>query len=556
MKDKMQQDQYTQTQTTEMIQSQTQTAQPSNTEGVSDEVSARQQLADCRDRLDEVDGQIVDLVVRRFDIVQQVGRIKHSQGWPVMDQNRENEKLAAVGCQAGVYDGQLKSLYRFIMGQSRELEGSTVTPVVNGLLFDFSGDELIRSTLQLMQDIRNHTQCSERETQAVRVGWAEKLRRIWAKLIKEGAARGWQGNLWQAYLTKAIISSNQPLAGLLERGGKLTPEQAAVLYQDMKVLLGLWQLDWQYPAMICQVELPLDWQAVLAAQVTVEQPLIQLQAAFAAAAGDGQERSTERFAAALLSYYRRYGYGDFSLYGGFTLSERNGEVVWQPTVGEQWGRLDDIIGYERQKQTLVRNTELFLDGFQANHCLLYGAAGTGKSSCVRALLSHYFQRGLRILELGRDQLHLLPQVFERLRGRAHRWLILLDDLSFEEFEVEYKQLKVMMEGGLTGAPANVLFYATGNRRHITQTEEGTKFGAATSDQKEERLSLAARFGETILFDSPDRDEFNQIVLGLAKRFGLELEREELLKRANAWELMHHGRCGRSALQFIRSLQQH
>ncbi|MDO5100245.1 MAG: DUF815 domain-containing protein [Eubacteriales bacterium] len=542
--------------------------------------TAEQQLTDCRDRLDRLDRQIVDLITARFDIVREVGRIKYEQGWPVLDQSREAEKLERIDSQAGEYGRQLQELYRFLMAQSRELEGDAGTPVLSGLLFDFSTDELICSALTLMQEMAeqadidrsdreeqpNPTQRRKREEQAGR------LRRIWAGLIREAVTQGWQGNLWQAYLTRAIITADQPLAGRLERGEELTREQAAVLRHEMKWLLALWQLDWQYPAMLYRVELPFEWQPQTVANAQPEmtpaaqsevvanaqpgQTLVHLQAVLTAAATGRPEQAAEYFFEALTTYYRRYGYGDFSLYGGFVVKERDKEAVLQPISGEQWGRLDDIIGYERQKQKLIHNTELFLDGFQANHCLLYGPAGTGKSSCVRALLSHYFQRGLRILELGRDQLHLLPQIFERLRGRAHRWLILMDDLSFEDFEVEYKQLKVMMEGGLAGAPANVLFYATGNRRHITQTEEGTKLGVPSSDQKQERLSLAARFGETILFDSPDRAEFNQIVLGLAERFGLDMEREELLKRANAWELMHHGRCGRSALQFIRSIQQY
>ena len=173
------------------------------------------------------------------------------------------------------------------------------------------------------------------------------------------------------------------------------------------------------------------------------------------------------------------------------------------TGGEQ---LCDVIGYESAKKKLVENTESFLNGRRANNCLLYGAAGTGKSTSVKALANHYYGRGLRIIEVYKHQLGSLRGLITRLRNRNYKFILYMDDLSFEEFEVEYKYLKALIEGGLEKRPDNLLIYATSNRRHLIREnfsdkrERGEDMHAG--DTVQEKLSLSARFGVTIFTESP------------------------------------------------------
>ena len=194
---------------------------------------------------------------------------------------------------------------------------------------------------------------------------------------------------------------------------------------------------------------------------------------------------------------------------------------------------------------------------RANNCLLYGAAGTGKSTSVKALANHYYGRGLRIIEVYKHQLGSLRGLIARLRNRNYKFILYMDDLSFEEFEVEYKYLKALIEGGLEKKPDNLLIYATSNRRHLIREnfsdkgERGEDMHAG--DTVQEKLSLSARFGVTIYYGEPDKKEFEEIVRALAKKHQLTMNEETLLSEANRWELSHGGRSGRAAQQLIDHL---
>ena len=220
--------------------------------------------------------------------------------------------------------------------------------------------------------------------------------------------------------------------------------------------------------------------------------------------------------------------------------------------------LNDIIGYDIQKKKLIDNTESFINGKPANNCLLYGDAGTGKSSSVKAIVNEYYEKGLRIIEIYKHQFRYLSDILEQLKDRNYKFIIYMDDLSFEESELEYKYLKAILEGGFGRRPENVLIYATSNRRHLiresfrdkTETDEELH----TRDTVEEKLSLSARFGEKIYYGSPDKREFNSIVIALAKKHNINMDEKEILVKANMWELSHGGMSGRSATQFVTYLQ--
>jgi predicted AAA+ superfamily ATPase len=201
--------------------------------------------------------------------------------------------------------------------------------------------------------------------------------------------------------------------------------------------------------------------------------------------------------------------------------------------------LDDLIGYEIQKKKLVDNTLAFVEGKKANNVLLFGDSGTGKSTSIKAIINQYYEQGLRMIEIYKHQFKDLSAVISHVKNRNYKFIIYMDDLSFEEFEIEYKYLKAVIEGGLETKPDNVLIYATSNRRHLIKEtwndrdDVETDNGMHRSDTMQEKLSLVNRFGVTISYSRPSRNEFNDIVLGLAKKHPeIGLTEQELLAEAN------------------------
>jgi predicted AAA+ superfamily ATPase len=222
-------------------------------------------------------------------------------------------------------------------------------------------------------------------------------------------------------------------------------------------------------------------------------------------------------------------------------------------------KLDDLISYEREREKVVDNTRRFVGGYPANNVLLYGDRGTGKSSTVKGLLHEFGDKGLRLVEVSREGFKDFPEIMALLCTRPQRFIIFVDDLSFEEYETEYKSLKGLLEGGLQAQPENVLIYATSNRKHLIKEtfEDRTMTRAAgdlhPGDAQEEKISLADRFGLVVTFLRPDQKTYLEIVRGLAQKEGISLEAEELETLALRWEMLNNGRSGRTARQFIQDL---
>ena len=279
--------------------------------------------------------------------------------------------------------------------------------------------------------------------------------------------------------------------------------------------------------------------------------ILELSRALSKAA-DGED-----FQAAVTEFYREFGVGKFGLNKAFRIVEEKGQAVIEPIVNVEHIYLNDIIGYELQKEKLIANTESFIRGGAANNVLLFGDAGTGKSSSIKAVLNEYYNQGLRIIEVYKHQFHALSSVLEQVQDRNYKFIIYMDDLSFEESELEYKYLKAIIEGGLGRKPNNVLIYATSNRRHLIREKFSDKRELDDelheNDTVQEKLSLVARFGVTIYFGAPDKKEFQNIVRLLAEKYGVEMPVEELYAEANKWELSHGGLSGRTAAQFITHL---
>lgn len=262
--------------------------------------------------------------------------------------------------------------------------------------------------------------------------------------------------------------------------------------------------------------------------------------------------TTEVFLQVLIAYYRQYGCGQMNVYKAFKWGEDRGLIgisECDPIT------LDELIGCDYQKQALIKNTENFLSGKSCNNALLFGDSGTGKSSMVKALLNAYYEQGLRMIELSKADFMHFNHILPLLKNRGLYYIIFLDDLSFEEFETEYKHMKALIEGGLEVKPKNVLIYATSNRRHLIREtwEERTGQDVHIIDTRQEKLSLADRFGLSLTFTSPGQNVYLEMVTALAKQNNIHLEPHLLREKAIQWELAHGGRSGRVAKQFIHSL---
>ncbi|BAY93981.1 hypothetical protein NIES3275_60250 [Microchaete diplosiphon NIES-3275] len=258
----------------------------------------------------------------------------------------------------------------------------------------------------------------------------------------------------------------------------------------------------------------------------------------------------------LAAYYRQFGTGLFAEYRALRWQGGNFVGIKHPDPV----RLGILAGYESQRDALLKNTEFLLAGETALHVLLYGSRGSGKSSLVKALLNEYSDRNLRLVEVTKSELRDLPLIIEQLRGVPQKFIIFVDDLSFEEDDDAFKALKVVLEGNLTARPENVVVYATSNRRHLIR--EFYTDRPAPKDHEEihvwdtmqEKLSFSDRFGLTLTFEGADQKTYLKIVRHLAAQAEINISQEDLEYQALQWATRHNGRSGRTARQFIDFLK--
>ncbi len=265
----------------------------------------------------------------------------------------------------------------------------------------------------------------------------------------------------------------------------------------------------------------------------------------------------------LISFHRQNGAGIFAQYGAFYWDHADGAGCLKGIANPDPVALSDLIDYETERAEVIENTLQFLNGWPANNVLLYGDRGTGKSSTVKALLNEYQQQGLRLVEVPKTRLLDFPAIIRELKDRGEKFILFVDDLSFEDSEDSYTTLKAVLEGGLEHRPGNVLIYATSNRRHLIRERFSDRVGLQSGGSQEdvhagdtvqEKLSLADRFGITAIFSTPDQDRYLQIVEGIAARRGLRIDREQLHRAALNWESWHNGRSPRTARQFVDWLE--
>jgi len=259
---------------------------------------------------------------------------------------------------------------------------------------------------------------------------------------------------------------------------------------------------------------------------------------------------------ALAAYYHRHGAGIFGRYPAFCWEQGQLRGIAYPDPV----RLDHLAAYDHPRQQLIRNTEALLAGYPALHVLLYGSRGAGKSSLVKALLSEYCDRGLRLIEVGKAGLAQLPHIVDGLRDRPQKFIVFVDDLSFEEDDDAFKALKVVLEGSVTARPQNTVVYATSNRRHLVREYFADRPRPQDQDEvqswdtMQEKLSFSDRFGLTLTFEPADQPTYLAIVHHLAQQANLALDPAELTRRALQWATRHNGRSGRTARQFVDTLK--
>ena len=257
------------------------------------------------------------------------------------------------------------------------------------------------------------------------------------------------------------------------------------------------------------------------------------------------------YAEALLTYYARYGYGELAGHVVFRWDDAANKI--RGIAHFERTQMKNLIGYQRQKEQLLQNTRAFVQGKPANHVLLVGARGTGKSSAVKALVNEYEESGLRLVQITKEQLRKLPEIMTALRNYAGRKFILfLDDISFEDSDAEFKAVKSAIEGGVSSCPPNVRLYATSNRRHLVREtwRDREQEELYRDDSINETISLSDRFGLVIHYHTPDQDEYLAIIDHMLSQKGIHLSPEELRIAGLRWEMTHSGRSGRTAQQFV------
>lgn len=381
------------------------------------------------------------------------------------------------------------------------------------------------------------------------------------KLLDIATQYGFDKNLWHNYLTFLLITNENPFSITCEKvGASIGKTVNHFAKGDFKIFKKLFDFSFEQIekdleidcfTTICHYEAVGKKERMYNKNVSEKVQALSEKIEQAKDENDIFELVTE--------FYRAYGVGMFGLNKAFRIVSREKGAIFQPINNTEQVLLDDLIGYEIQKKKLVDNTKAFVEGREANNCLLFGDAGTGKSTSIKAIINEYYDQGLRMIEIYKHQFRDLSSVIAQIKNRNYRFIIYMDDLSFEEFEIEYKFLKAVIEGGLETKPDNVLIYTTSNRRHLiretwSDRSDMSKDELHRSDTMQEKLSLVSRFGITINYSKPTQKEYYEIVVELAKKYPtITLSEEELCAEANKWELSHGGISGRTAQQFINYL---
>lgn len=360
---------------------------------------------------------------------------------------------------------------------------------------------------------------------------------------------------WQGYVLEQLLTNDNPFTRQAQKASAALPNSLVQAAQhDLRLLQSLHRVTATQIA---------EW-AQNAAGLATAPPVWELNSENTTMNADQQAiashllQQTDWGTAleALITYHQQVGVGLFARYRAFRWHRGELLGIAHPDPIP----LDALVGYNLPRQMLLQNTEALLAGYPALHVLLYGSRGSGKSSMVKALLNQYGDRGLRLVEVSRSELRDLVTIVDRLREQPQKFIIFVDDLSFEEDDDAFKALKVVLEGNATARPQNIVVYATSNRRHLIREFLGDRPRPSDADEVhawdtvQEKLSFSDRFGLTLTFEPANQDTYLAIVRHLAQRAGVTLEAKQLEFRALQWATRHNGRSGRTARQFVDFLQ--
>ncbi|MCR5836085.1 MAG: ATP-binding protein [Lachnospiraceae bacterium] len=415
------------------------------------------------------------------------------------------------------------------------------------------GDMPSESILMNLSSIFEDLEGEKDSVDSLRIRVYTQIKRI----LEVATDYAFDKNLWHNYLTFLLITNENPFSITCEKVGASDGSVNYFAKNDFKAFMELFNYDFSQIEEILNVDCfsrISDYKSIekkeLMYNQNVSEKVRKLSEKLEQCDGE------DEFFDCVTTFYKDFGVGMFGLNKAFRIAEGQDGVRFIPINNMDKVVLSDLIGYEIQKKKLVDNTEAFVEGRKANNVLLFGDSGTGKSTSIKAIVNEYYDRGLRMIEIYKHQFKDLSEVIAKIKNRNYRFIIYMDDLSFEEFEIEYKFLKAVIEGGVETKPDNILIYATSNRRHLIKetwndrSDVKVENGMHKSDTIEEKLSLVNRFGVTINYSKPSQKEYFNIVIELARKAGVTMSDDELKAEANKWELSHGGISGRTASQFI------
>ena len=374
------------------------------------------------------------------------------------------------------------------------------------------------------------------------------------RLLVVATDYGFDHNLWHNYLAFYLVTNENPFSITCEKVGANDGSVNHFAKNDFTVIKNLFDYDFSKIeadlGIDCFSQLS-DYHAIQKKELmynkNVSEKIIALSAQLEAA------EDVDAFFAAVTGFYKDYGVGMFGLNKAFRIKEKDGgDVEFVAINNMDKVMLDDLIGYEIQKKKLVDNTKAFVEGRAANNVLLYGDAGTGKSSTVKAIANEFAADGLRLVEVKKNQLYQIPDLMDKLAANPLKFILFIDDLSFTANDDNFAALKAILEGSVGGRARNIAVYATSNRRHLIKETLSDRTGddIHEADTRQELMSLSARFGLTVTFQRPEKARFEVILTELAKQHGIEMPHDELLTKAEAFAIRAGGRSPRVAKQFI------
>ncbi len=381
------------------------------------------------------------------------------------------------------------------------------------------------------------------------------------RILEVATDFGFDKNLWHNYLTFLLITNENPFSITCEKVGASEGSVNYFAKNDFRAYYELFNYDFSAIENALGIDCfsrISDYKAISKKELMYNKNVSEKVRFLSEKLESAKDEND--FFDFVTEFYKDYGVGMFGLNKAFRIaSSTENAVTLMPINNMEKVMLDDLIGYEIQKKKLIDNTKAFVEGRGANNVLLFGDSGTGKSTSIKAIVNEFYDKGLRMIEIYKHQFKDLSNVIALIKNRNYKFIIYMDDLSFEEFEIEYKFLKAVIEGGVETRPENILIYATSNRRHLIKENWSDRNdmehsnGMHRSDTMEEKLSLVKRFGVTISFSKPTQKEYFDIVKGLAHRHNINMSDDELCAEANKWELSHGGISGRTAQQFINYL---